>query len=150
MQADIERVRADSRQIVDLGDGMQKNEFFGALAQAMNFATIQAKAFAILFRRSGEALREGGLIVSRTPVCCCCDSIVADRRCLFRRPFLTSGRTGRRSIRHLRRRGRARGRILSDRAGKGRAFARRLRRGEATRGRTFTDRARWKRCGKIA
>jgi hypothetical protein len=41
MRADIERVRADSRQIVDLGDGMQKNEFFGALAQAMNFATIQ-------------------------------------------------------------------------------------------------------------
>lgn len=43
MQADIERVRADSRQIVDFGDGMQKNEFFGALAQAMNFATIQPK-----------------------------------------------------------------------------------------------------------
>ena len=34
MQADIERVRAEARQIDDLEDGMQKNEFSGALAMA--------------------------------------------------------------------------------------------------------------------
>ena len=106
------------------------------------FCHDSAKAFAILFNW-GQGRPGGGSIVSSTPVCCCCDSIVADRRRIFRLPFLGSGRARPRSSRHLRRRGRARGPALADRAVEGRAFARHLRRGEAARGRAFADRARW-------
>ena len=65
MQADIERVRADSRQIVDLGDGMQKNEFFGALAQAMNFATIQPKLSQYCLGGQGKRSGKGARLPKR-------------------------------------------------------------------------------------
>ena len=52
--------------------------------------------------------------------------------------------------RRLRRRGRARGPAVADRAVEGRAAARDLRRGEAARGRAFADRARRQRRRQVA
>src|SRR5215471_5509809 len=112
----------------------------------VGFCHDSAKAF----RYELIGVQKGGSIDSRTPVCSCCVSIVADRRRIFRRPLFSRGLAGPRSPRQLRGRGRARGFVLAGRAVEGRAFARRLRRGEAARERAVADRARWKRRGQIA
>ena len=57
----------------------------------INLALIRPKFFHIAIRD------EGGSIVPSTPVCCCRDSIVADRRRIFVALFRGSGRTGPRS-----------------------------------------------------
>ena len=97
---------------------------------------IQPKLSPILLnssRRPGGS--PGGAIVSSTPVYCCCDGIVADRRGIFRPASLSRRLTGARTIRHLRRRGRARGPAFADGAVEGRAPAcRRSRRRSRSQG----------------
>ena len=63
----------------------------------MDCAIIQPKPsqYCLIGVRGGlQGRREGGSIVSSTPVCCCRDSIVADRRRIFGLPFLGAGLTG--------------------------------------------------------
>src|SRR6266851_1197655 len=86
----------------------------GAPAVIARFRHDSAKPCCSIATR--EPLREGGSIDSGTPICSCRDSIVADRGCFFRLPFLSRGLAGRRCIRQLRRRGRARGVALAGRA----------------------------------
>ena len=89
------------------------------------------------------ASREGDSSVYSTPLCCCCNGIVADGRCIFRPRLRNGGIAGQARFRRLRR-CRHRGLVLAGRAVEGRALARPVCRREAVRGRAFADRARWK------